>query len=71
VPQAVIRLEAETVIQTEGKRAYEVAEQQAQLCLRVSSASGFRFWSRVAVEVERQVAVTARDRTSGSYQNTT
>ena len=46
----------------EGKRAYEVAEQQARLCLRESSASGFRFWSRVAAEIERQVAEAARHR---------
>ena len=60
IPQAVIRLEAATAIQTEGARAYEVAEEQARLCLRVSSVSGFRFWSRVAAEIARQVAETAR-----------
>ena len=65
VPHAVIRLEAEMVIQAEGKRAYEVAEEQARLCLRVSSASGFRFWSRVAGEIERQVAESTRPRTAG------
>jgi hypothetical protein len=70
VPQAVIRLEAETVIQTEGARAFEVAEEQARLCLRVSSVSGFRFWSRVAGEIARQVAETARHKRTGRYQET-
>ena len=68
VPYAVIRLEAEMVIQAEGKRAYEVAEEQARLCLRESSASGFRFWSRVAGEIERQVAETPRHKRTGRYQ---
>jgi hypothetical protein len=66
VPQAVIRLEAEMVMQAEGKRAYEVAEEQARLCLRVSSASGFRFWSRVAAEIETQVAEAARHKRTGT-----
>jgi hypothetical protein len=70
VPQAAIRLEAETIIQTERQHAYEVAEEQARFCLGVSSASGFRFWSRVAAEIERQVAETARARAIDRFQKT-
>jgi hypothetical protein len=53
----VIEYEAVSLIAYEGRAAYRRAREQAEYCLSRGSASGYRFWSEVALEVARRTEV--------------
>ena len=50
-PASAVEHEAVTLVEIEGPLAYARAREQARLCREQGSVVGYRFWSRVAVEV--------------------
>ena len=55
-----IEYEAVCLIAYEGRAAYARARQQAFYCRARGSEQGFRFWSDVAVEVDRRAGASAK-----------
>jgi hypothetical protein len=55
-----VEYEAVCLIAYEGKAAYACAQQQAFYCRARGSEQGFRFWSSVAVEVDRRAGASAK-----------
>jgi hypothetical protein len=54
-----VEYEAVCLIAYEGRAAYARARQQAFYCRARGSEQGFRFWSTVAVEVDRRAGASA------------
>jgi hypothetical protein len=54
-----VEYEAVCLIAYEGRAAYTRARQQAFYCRARGSEQGFRFWSAVAVEVDRRAGASA------------
>jgi hypothetical protein len=52
--------EAVCLIAYEGRAAYVRARQQALYCRSQGSEQGFRFWSAVAVEIDRRAGASAK-----------
>ncbi len=55
-----VEYEAICLITYEGRAAYARAREQAFYCRARGSEQGFRFWSAVAIEVDRRVGASAR-----------
>jgi len=55
-----VEYEAICLITYEGRAAYARAREQAFYCRARGSEQGFRFWSAVAVEVDRRAGASAR-----------
>lgn len=55
-----VEYEAVCLIAYEGRAAYSRARQQAFYCRARGSEQGFRFWSAVAVEVDRRAGTSAK-----------
>jgi hypothetical protein len=57
---AAVEYEAVCLISYEGRAAYARARQQAFYCRSQGSEQGFRFWSAVAVEIDRRAGGSAK-----------
>jgi hypothetical protein len=55
-----VEYEAVCLIAYEGRAAYARARQQAFYCRSQGSEQGFRFWSAVAVEIDRRAGASAK-----------
>jgi hypothetical protein len=55
-----VEYEAVCLIAYEGRAAYARARQQAFYCRSRGSEQGFRFWSEVAVEVDRRAGASTK-----------
>jgi hypothetical protein len=55
-----VEYEAVCLIAYEGRAAYARARQQAFYCRSQGSEQGFRFWSVVAVEIDRRAGARAK-----------
>jgi hypothetical protein len=55
-----VEYEAVCLIAYEGRAAYARARQQAFYCRSQGSEQGFRFWSIVAVEIDRRAGASAK-----------
>jgi hypothetical protein len=56
---SAIEYEAICLIAYEGRASYTRARQQAFYCRARGSEQGFRFWSAVAVEIDRRAGASA------------
>ena len=54
-----VEYEAVCLITYEGREAYARACEQASYCHERGSAQGYRFWSEVAVEIDRRTGARA------------
>jgi hypothetical protein len=56
-----VEYEAGCLITYEGRAAYVRARQQACYCRRRGSAQGVRFWTAVAVDVDRRAGLASKE----------